>query len=125
MSSTRPRNTSKTPPPEFDAVVRGMKSSANLASGFFSTVLDASLIAWGCYAAGAATSWTIVGGIVGAVCGTGAVGVATYALVELFNVCQDLFMILDALTSLIGVAVSWFINDSTLPVVSAYGNAQV
>src|SRR5690606_4672459 len=51
--------------PEFDAVVHGMRSSANLATGLMATIIDASLIAWGCYAGGAATAWTGVGAIIG------------------------------------------------------------
>lgn len=111
--------------PEFDAVVRGMRSAANLASGLFATVLDASLIAWGCYAAGGVTAWTGVGAIIGGICGTGAVGVATYAAVELFGVCQDLLTILDTLTALIGVAVAFMFGDGIVPTVGAYDNPGV
>lgn len=111
--------------PEFDAVVRGMNSSANLATGLMATIIDASLIAWGCYAAGAATAATGIGAIIGGICGTGAVGVAVYALYELFTLCQNLLSGLDALTAVIALGVSFFVGVGTLPQISAYDNAQV
>lgn len=111
--------------PEFDAVVRGMEAAANLATGLMATVIDASLIAWGCYAAAGITAATGIGAIIGGICGTGAVGVAAYALWELYTVCQNLFSILDALSSLIGLAMSFLVAADTLPQISAYDNAVV
>lgn len=111
--------------PEFEAVVRGMNSAGNLASGLMATIIDASLIAWGCYVAGGATAWTGVGAIIGGICGTGAVGVAVYALYELFTLCQNVLSALDALTVLIGFAVSFTVGAGQLPQVTAYDNAQV
>lgn len=111
--------------PEFEAVVRGMHSSANLATGLMATIIDASLIAWGCYAAGAATAATGVGAIIGGICGTGAVGVAMYALYELFTLCQNLLAGLDALTTVIGLAVSFTVGVDSMPQISTYDNAQV
>lgn len=111
--------------PEFDAVVRSMHSSANLATGLMSTIIDASLIAWGCYAAGAATAATGVGAVIGGICGTGAVGVAVYALYELFALCQNLLAVLDTLTGAIGFAMSFALGARALPQISAYDNAQV
>lgn len=111
--------------PEFDAVVRGMRSSANAASGLMATIIDASLIAWGCYAVGGATAATGIGAIIGGICGTGAVGVAVYTLYELFTLCQSLLSILDALTSVIGLAMSFVVGTGSLPQVASYDNAQV
>ncbi len=111
--------------PEFDAVVRGMRSSANAATGLMATVIDASLIAWGCYAVGGATAATGIGAIIGGICGTGAVGVAVYALYELFTLCQNLLGILDALTAVIGLAMSFVVGAGQLPQIAAYDNAQV
>lgn len=111
--------------PEFDAVVHGMRASANLASGLMSTIIDASLIAWGCYAAGGVTAATGIGAIIGGICGTAAVGVAVYAIVELITMCQNLYSVLDALSSLIGLAMSFLIGSGSLPAISSYDNAQV
>lgn len=111
--------------PEFDALVRGMRSSANLATGLMATIIDASLIAWGCYAVGGATAATGIGAIIGGICGTGAVGVAVYALYELFTLCQNLYAMLDGLTSLIGLAMSFLLATDTLPQISSYDNTQV
>lgn len=111
--------------PEFEAVVNGMRASANLAKGLMATIIDASLIAWGCYAAGGATAATGIGAIIGGICGTGAVGIAIYALYELFTLCQNLLAGLDALSSVIGLAVSFTVGTGNLPQVSSYDNAQV
>lgn len=102
-----------------------MHSAANIASGLMATVIDASLIAWGCYAAAGVTAATGIGAIIGGICGTGAVGVAAYALYELFTVCQNLLSGLDALMSVIALAVSFTIGVGTLPQISPYDNAQV
>lgn len=111
--------------PEFEALVRGMRSSADLATGLMATVIDASLIAWGCYAAAGVTAATGIGAIIGGICGTGAVGVAAYALYELFTICQNLYSMIDGLTSVIGLTMSFLLAADALPQISAYDNAQV
>lgn len=111
--------------PEFDAIVRGIRATAGLAASTFSFALDSALVAWGCYAAGAATVWTGIGGIIGGVCGTGVAALSIYYVGELIKLCQGLLSIVDALTAVIGVASTALLGTPALPQVVAYDNALV
>ncbi|WP_417562148.1 hypothetical protein [Microbacterium sp.] len=111
--------------PEFEAVARGMASTASALSGVFATILDAALVAAACIAAGTATVETIVGGILGYLCGGIGVGYAVWLARSAYETVQSVLLFFDGLTAAIGFLSSFLAGGADLPVPTAYDNAQV
>lgn len=111
--------------PSFEAVARGMKSTANLVSGIFSQIMDAALIAAVCIAAGTVTIETVVGGILGYICGGAEIVYAVWLAHSAYETVQSALQFFDGLGAAVGLLGSFLAGDAQLPIPTAYDNEQV
>ncbi|MFT4259965.1 hypothetical protein [Microbacterium sp.] len=111
--------------PEFEAVSRGMISTASLVSDVFAKILDAALVAAICIAAGTVSIETIVGGILGYLCGGIEIGYALWLAKSAYDTVQSVLTFFDALGAAVGVLGSLLAGGTDLPVPAGYDNAQV
>lgn len=111
--------------PEFEMVARGMISTAALLSGIFSKILDAALVAAVCIAAGTVTIETVVGGILGYLCGGIEIGYALWLAKSAYDTVQSVLTFFDALNASVGVLSSLLAGGTDIPLPVGYDNAQV
>lgn len=111
--------------PEFETVARGMVSTAGLVSGMFAKILDAALVAAACIAAGTVTIETIIGGILGYLCGGIEIGYALWLAHSAYTTVQDALLFFDGLSAAVGVLSTFLAGGAELPVPTAYDNEQV
>lgn len=111
--------------PQFEMVSRGMISTAALVSGIFAQILDAALVAAICIAAGTVSIETIIGGILGYLCGGIEIGYALWLAKSAYDMVQDVITFFDALNASVGVVSSLLAGGADLPIPAGYDNAQV
>ncbi|MGB3373529.1 MAG: hypothetical protein WBA87_00115 [Microbacterium sp.] len=111
--------------PEFEGVSRGMISTAALVSGMFAKILDAALVAAICIAAGTVTIETIIGGILGYLCGGIEIGYALWLAKSAYDTVQTVLVFFDALNASVGVLSSLLAGGADLPIPAGYDNTQV
>lgn len=111
--------------PEFEIVAQGMASTASLVSGMFAKILDTALVAAACIAAGTVSIETIIGGILGYLCGGVGIGYALWLAKSAYDTVQSVITFLDALNASIGVFSSLLAGGADLPIPAGYDNAQV
>lgn len=111
--------------PEFETVSRGMLSTAHLLSGIFSQILDAALVAAACIAAGTISIETVIGGILGYLCGGVEIGYALWLAKSAYETAQTALTFFDALGAAVGVLESFLAGGADLPTPVGYDNTQV
>ena len=111
--------------PEFKIVAMSMESAAGVVSGLINQVLDLLIVAAVIYAAGAATSATGVGAIVGALGGSAALVRAVMLAEEAWSAISKVVLVIDSLGAVIGVFESFAVNGATFPKPVPYDNPEV
>lgn len=111
--------------PEFETVANGIKSTASLLQGLFSQIMDVAIASAVCYAAGAATSWTGVGAIIGFLSGSGALAYAVWLVSQAWEVLQAALTFFDALSGAVGALQQFMIGQKSLPMPHPYDNPTV
>lgn len=111
--------------PEFETVSIGMADTANLLAGLLSQVLDAALIAAACIAGGTVSIETVIGGIIGYLCGAGEIGYAVWLAKDAYDTVQSVLTFFDAIGAAVGALSSFLAGGADLPLPTGYDNAQV
>lgn len=111
--------------PEFEAVARGMRDTADAVGGIFAQIMDAAIAAAFFYAAGTVLVETVVGTIIGYLAGTGILAYMAWLAHQAWEVIQTALLIFDLLGAATGVLAQFFAGGADLPLPVAYNNPEV
>jgi uncharacterized protein YukE len=104
---------------------RSMEDAADLLAGLLGSILDISIAGLAAYVTAVALSETVVGGVIGFLIGTGAIGNAIWLANQAWDVIQETQTYLTVLTTAVGVLTASTAGGASFALPAAYNTPMV